>query len=96
MGVTVTNYIQDGPNVIKRVHELNHFPSFDDMAVFCKRDAIFATDFEHISRSADGTFYVGRFLVPGGTSGSGSHQKRRGLRFLVRCDEKPTYEELVR
>ena len=95
MFVTVVNWVFDNGEVKKKVHELNHFPSYNDMLVFCKRDGIKAVDFVHDSKSDDGTFYVGRFLAVGNKPAP-TNKGKRGLKFFVRCSEKPTYEDLVR
>lgn len=93
--VTVTTFIQDGKRFETHKHTLPHFPNYKDMMVFCKRDRIKATDFEHQYKNKQGTFYVGKYVVSGGKSGQVS-TGRRGVKFFVRCENKPQYEDWVR
>ena len=91
--VTVTTYAQVGVKQVKEFrHQLDQFPNFEDMKNICEQDNIRADDFYHRSKSKDGKFYVGGFL----TSSTTKQGKDRGLRFLIRCEEKPTYKEMAR
>ena len=90
--VTVTTYREVRKNQVQEFHhKLEQFPNYADMKSICEEDEIRADDFCHIHKSEDGMFYVGAFLANSTTKG-----KHRGLRFFIRCDEKPTYKELAR
>lgn len=93
--VTVEVHIQDGKKFEKHLYVCPEFPSYDDMVAISNRERIKATDFEHTFRNSSHTFYWGRFVVSGGKSGQ-VMTGRRGLGFFVRCENKPTYEELLR
>lgn len=93
---TITIYVEDGSRFEKYVHKQTHFPNYNEMMAYCKEHNIKAVDFEHTYRSRNRTFYVGRFVLSGGTSGAVKAGRRRGLGFAVRCNGIPTWEEWIR
>lgn len=84
-------YWLDGADVMSRVYKMEHFPSYADMFLICKANDIRADDFMHTYIRKDRLFYVGKFFAGSLTKGH-----KRGVRFIIRCDKAPTYEELAR
>ena len=89
--VVVITYSLDSRNRMrKRKFKLKRFPNYVEMLRICKRARIKASDFKHTFVSDDRLTYIGTFLV------SGSPEKRKGIKFIVRCETAPTYEDLAR